>query len=68
MMHPTCTTPEEGAESGKQPGERLKKPAVETGSERPNVKPKKQRRESEKWDERPQTERQARQCSENTCT
>ena len=44
MMDPACTAPEDGAESGEQPGERLKKPAMETESERPNVKPRRQSR------------------------
>ena len=53
MMDPACAAPEEGGESGEQPGERLKKPAMETGSKKLNVKPKMQRgrngkRESER--------------------
>ena len=45
-----------GAESGEQRRERLKKPAMETASERLNVKPKRQR----------EREKQTRQGSENT--
>ena len=48
MMDPAYAAPEEGAESGEEPRERLKKPAMETGSERLNVKPKMQRRRNRK--------------------
>ena len=40
---PACVAPEEGAESGEHPPERPNKLAMETGSGRPNVKPKRQR-------------------------
>ena len=47
-MDPACAAPEEGAESGEQPGGRLKKLAMETVSERLNVKPKRPRRRNGK--------------------
>ena len=43
MMDPACAAAEEGAESGEQPGERLKEPAIEMASETLNVKPKRPR-------------------------
>ena len=43
-MDPACVTPEEGAECGEQPGDRPSGLGIKTGSTRPNVKPKRQRR------------------------
>ena len=52
IMDNTCAAPEEDAESGEQPGKQLKKLATETGSERTNVEPKRQRdRKGEKGSE-----------------
>ena len=40
-MGPACAAPEEGAESGEQPEEPLKKPEMVEESSRPKVEPKK---------------------------
>ena len=48
MMDAACAAPGEGAESGEQPGGRLKKLAMGAVSERLNVKPKRPRRRNGK--------------------
>ena len=61
-MDPACAAPEEGAESGEQPGERLKKPAMETVSEMLNVKPKRQRGRNGNGEKRGETDQTALSC------
>ena len=58
-----CVVPGEGAGSGGQPGDRRNRPATETGSGRPSVKPV---RLCERNGRQKGTERQKRHCSENT--
>ena len=60
MKDPACTAPKEGAESGEQPEERPNRLGMKTGSERPSVKPKRQRGRNGKEEEKDRTDKATR--------
>ena len=59
MVDPACAAPEGGAECGEQPKERLKKLALEEGSESQKGRERRENRQTER-------QSQTRQRSENT--
>ena len=68
-MDHTCAAPEEGAGSGGQPGEPPKRPRIETGSERPDVEPKRLRwRDEEKTEERDKQDSAVKTLCALSCT